>query len=1266
MNLRRIIPYFLFFGCILIHAQSFSFSFKNTQPSIVSNTPETVVLKNGTNYQITGGIPNNHTLLHLFQQFNLYKGEQAYFKDSGFINTIAKVNGGDPSWINGHLKSSASHFFLINPNGLVFGPDATLDVAGSFYATTADEINVENASVFNKNHPQQESILHMAPTISFGFLDNDVADIEIRGDTTQSLSGLHLKDNQTLSLIGGDVRINNKAIIKAPGGSIHLISLDSKGTVKLNLNEINVLNILQLGDIEILEKSTLDTSGPGGGNILIRANQLNVNNSRIQAVTNGSINGGLVDISVNDLLFKYGGYLDSSTNFTGDAGTIKIVASGDVTFQGENDLNQLTGIALRSLSTLPDAGNAGTITIEASNVLFLDGASIDSATLGTGDGGEIQIHARKKITYMGNSFLGRGSHMEVASLYLFEGAGPAGSIRLEAKDIHFGGIAFINSTSDGPGMSGHIDILAHETFSVFGERVGSRVGLIIAGTWQKRPNGGPGGNVSIRAKNMDLKNLAMINTSTDGEGMGGYVDIVVTETATFDRNATIQVVTSSKDDFAGDGGNLSLKAKKLVLKNGSTINSTSFGHGKAGKIYLDITEELLLIDSSITGEVSLDSNGGNGNLVEIHAGRITLLNDSKISTTSANIGDAGDIYIETNMLSLSGKSCIISKTTNAVGGNAGKIDINTQTLFIDGSDAMISTSSNGSGMGGSITINAEQIDLKSGKITSESLYAPNTPYDSFVQFQENILNTGDIVEFPYQRALIWYYVYNNQLFYMDKQFYFIRSVDELYKLNQTYDVNNGDVAWFIDSDGHTTQYVFSDWYRGKGWAKVNETLEPILFDNIEDIYQLEDDYEPGETPPYENGARLKYVNPLNNKTAMFVYCYMPRTNDVGIFVKSVRLNQFLIKHSNELSALKTEKDLKNQAVAMVQNDIGEIETTYILHSGEWVRVNKIRQFDNSEYAIKQLHQAGDIANLPFHPSNRIYTGKEWIHIKNTYDINDPSELTLIDGKVGDIATVANNKTNIKTYLFIDNQWKPFFQSGNAGTIVMNASKLNMDQLSVISTSTTGNGHAGNICLNAREINLNHESQITSESLSLFSGGQAGFVDINQSKSSGLLTIQNISGVLTDSVSSGGGKISIRNNRTILLNSSITTNVKDGSGNGGDISLSSKQFVLNRSRVSANAIDGDGGAIFIVSDFFIKSSETIIEASSERGNEGTVKIDAPDLNIDSKMMNLPNDFLDASQWIKTACNKRDRRNASRLIFKKYVVPPKLNIYQSSPH
>jgi len=276
-----------------------------------------------------------------------------------------------------------------------------------------------------------------------------------------------------------------------------------------------------------------------------------------------------------------------------------------------------------------------------------------------------------------------------------------------------------------------------------------------------------------------------------------------------------------------------------------------------------------------------------------------------------------------------------------------------------------------------------------------------------------------------------------------------------------------------------------------------------------------------------------------------------------------------------------------------------------------------------------------------------------------HDFTRLGEIIISDQSIIDASGTGNQSAS---YVYANNQWLPFFQSGKAGKIDINATTIKMDHQSSISTSTSGNGDAGNISVNANNALLNHASKITSESLSLFAGGDAGSVEIKQNTSSGSLNIFNKSSILTDSISSGGGKISIYTGQVVLLNSNITTNVMLGNkdtggqfGNGGDIKIESQQFALNNSHVTANAIDGDGGAIFIVSDHFIKSTDNIIEASSKRGNEGTVEIVAPDMDMDSQITILPTDFLNASKWLKAPCDLRNSQQSSKLIYRRHVVP-----------
>jgi filamentous hemagglutinin family protein len=84
-------------------------------------------------------------VFHSFSQFNVDKGQTVTFQENApntLDNVISRVTGGNRSDINGTLRSTPgghANLYLINPNGVVFGPNAKLDVPGDFHASTADE-----------------------------------------------------------------------------------------------------------------------------------------------------------------------------------------------------------------------------------------------------------------------------------------------------------------------------------------------------------------------------------------------------------------------------------------------------------------------------------------------------------------------------------------------------------------------------------------------------------------------------------------------------------------------------------------------------------------------------------------------------------------------------------------------------------------------------------------------------------------------------------------------------------------------------------------------------------------------------------------------------------------------------------------------------------------------------------------------------------------------------------------------------------------------
>ncbi|MEM8637866.1 MAG: CHAT domain-containing protein [Cyanobacteria bacterium P01_G01_bin.54] len=115
----------------------------------------TIVLQQGSDrFEIQGGSlsGDGQNLFHSFEQFGLDTGQIADFLTQPQIqNVLGRVMGGDPSLINGLLQVSGSNanLYLMNPAGIVFGPDASLNVGGDFFTTTADGIGLGSDGWFN-------------------------------------------------------------------------------------------------------------------------------------------------------------------------------------------------------------------------------------------------------------------------------------------------------------------------------------------------------------------------------------------------------------------------------------------------------------------------------------------------------------------------------------------------------------------------------------------------------------------------------------------------------------------------------------------------------------------------------------------------------------------------------------------------------------------------------------------------------------------------------------------------------------------------------------------------------------------------------------------------------------------------------------------------------------------------------------------------------------------------------------------------------------
>lgn len=153
-----------------------------------------------------GGGPN---LFHSFNQFSVGTGDVAAFVNPGGVsNVISRVIGGSPSNINGTVQALNANLFFLNPAGIVFGPSAHLNVSGSAYFSTAQQLRLSDGGIFTAT-PGFLAFdnLTVGSPVAFGFLGQGPY-----GSIVLSSPSTVLQTGAVLGLMGGGIQINGSRI----------------------------------------------------------------------------------------------------------------------------------------------------------------------------------------------------------------------------------------------------------------------------------------------------------------------------------------------------------------------------------------------------------------------------------------------------------------------------------------------------------------------------------------------------------------------------------------------------------------------------------------------------------------------------------------------------------------------------------------------------------------------------------------------------------------------------------------------------------------------------------------------------------------------------------------------------------------------------------------------------------------------------------------------------------------------------------------------
>ncbi len=654
----------------------------NLNPALDGVSADVSAAGQTADYQIgpQHGTQVGSNLFLSFWQFSVGQGEQATFSGpTGLGNIIGAVTGPEISTIDGTLSSTVfgANLWLINPNGVVFGQGAQLEVKGGFHVSTADHLSFPGNGRFSATQPGTNVLVAADPS-AFGFLDDSIGTITSNGAElavpfVEDGMDTPLLETSDFSIVGGEIHLtgagaqapeSERVFVGTQLGDIRIASVASAG--ELPADSLDTSDFARLGSITLDDGLLVSSSGVRPGGLLS------------PVLAGGS---GKIEIVGQDLTIENAQILSRTARGGRDAGAVRVDLRG--AFSVETTAGDL--IAGIQNYTAPEAGpfsfgNAQGIHVHARTIDLGPRTEISSTTTDFGNAGSIELTADEAIR-----ITGAGADLADRTLVISnsQGDGRAGSIRLAAPDITLDNGASLVVETRGKTMP-QATIEAEGNITI-----------------------GDSSDGSISTDRLVVSRDARIDTSTRDLRPGGRIEITTRESVLLSgagqTDATgITSLAQPESTATGRGGEIVVTTPSLVLEDGATISARSLGDGDAGSILLD-TQQFVLTGGSEIATSSVRTAGGN---ITIEAIDLVLLRDSQI-TTSVRSGTqpGGNIDIDPVFVVLD-NSLIQADADAAPGGN---ITIVSEYFLAD--EASVISASSNIGLDGEIVIRSPAVDL---------------------------------------------------------------------------------------------------------------------------------------------------------------------------------------------------------------------------------------------------------------------------------------------------------------------------------------------------------------------------------------------------------------------------------------------------------------------------------------------------------------------------------------------------------------------------
>jgi filamentous hemagglutinin family protein len=640
--------------------------------------PTGITSPNGLDFTIDGGARSGGNLFHSFSQFSVPTSGSAVFNNATDVqNIFSRVTGGTASNIDGAIRANGTaNLFLLNPSGILFGANASLNIGGSFVGTTASSIQFADGGEFSAVNPTPLLTMSVPIGLQFG---------NVPGHIMAQGAVLETQPNSGLALIGGEVLLNNTTV-RTFGGTIDVGSISGAESVALSAYptgwQVNYPNVRSFGDIRLAARSFLISRGQAGGKIHLQGKNVEiVEYSEIISETRGAVNGEpltitasesvrVSDISENGNLYSAIG-INNYAGSTGKGGSIQItapyveVAGGLVTASAYGD------------------GDAGDIQVNAQRIwLDRSGQFISSAYEGAGNGGNLVIKASDSINLIGSfpAILSDGSSFNYLT-GLVSGvqpgsAGNGGSVLVETGQLNLlnGGFVTTSALGGSQGNGGNLLIRA-KNIRVDGLMIDGFNTLSGIQTEMAVGSQGNAGSLQLFADRLQVLNGGQISASNLGIGKAGNLEIKASsvEVTGFDPTLDIPSRIAAEAQGIADSGSIEITTQKLDILDRAVVTASNTGTGKAGN--LNIRAKTIRLDKN--AQLTAEINAGSGGNIDITGDLLLMRNASQITSTASNSANGGNIKLDVATILGLENSDIIA---NAQKGQGGNIQITTQGI----------------------------------------------------------------------------------------------------------------------------------------------------------------------------------------------------------------------------------------------------------------------------------------------------------------------------------------------------------------------------------------------------------------------------------------------------------------------------------------------------------------------------------------------------------------------------------------------------------